>query len=307
MKWGRRSTGGKNRHYLVFGGGLVGAAIDEAIARGGHWQATAMRWDWTDADQRRAQLAALPGLMGESARIDIIWAAGVSGFSSTDADMATETGHVAEVAALARTLSDQCPIVAFHLFSSIGGLFEGQSWIGAESQPRALRPYGRGKLEQEAMVLDLAPGIVPRIYRPSSVYGFTPNGRRGLFAAIIASTLTNRPAVIFGSPHTLRDYVFAQDIGDFLAGTLARPLTGETVMLLASGKPTSLSEAIATIEAQIGRRYYGRFDKAPHNALDMTVRMTALPPGLRRTPLRLGINLVHQSMLRSLISEAHAP
>jgi len=293
------------RAVLLFGGGLVGSAIADALERQGLWALETIRWDWIDSEQRQRQAAAFVDNLTACERIDVVWAAGTSGFPSIPEQMAQEAAHVAEVLDLTARLRQRASSAVFHLFSSLGGLFEGQSWIDNDSQPFVHRPYGDGKAKQEAMVRAMQPDVVARIYRPSSVYGYTPRGRRGLFSAIIASILTSRPAVIFGSPHTIRDYVLAADIGDFVAQELGREAIGERVHIVASGKPTSLIEAIGIIEDELGRRYYGRFDKAPHNTLDMTVRVSALPPDLRRTSLRFGISLVHQSMMRNLILKSN--
>lgn len=290
---------------LLFGSGLIGSAVAQSLCSAG-WSDQSLPWDWNDRAQRDAQSTVLSTSVGDATRIDIIWAAGVSGFASSTADMQAETMHVEEVASMARVLAQRSACVTFHLFSSIGGLHEGQSRIGPGSPTSARRPYGEGKLAQESHVLALADfKIVPRVYRLSSVYGYARNGRRGLFPAMIAAMLRNRSLVVFGAPSTLRDYVFANDIGDYIATTLdGSSFPSEpSVEFLASGKPTSLDEAIVAVEAEVGRRLYRRFMSSPHNSANITVKMSARPREMPRTPLAMGLSLMHHRMLRSFVCD----
>lgn len=286
------------RAVLLFGNGLIGSAIDEALRQQYGWQAKSSGWLWSDRDQRVCAASLLARESPEMVRTDLIWAAGISGFGSSDADMKQETDHVAEIAELAVALGQRSEHVTFHLFSSLGGLFEGQSAIDGASSPHARRPYGRAKLRQEQLVRGLGNSIVPRIYRPSSVYGVAQHGRRGLFAALIAATLQQKPITIYGSANTLRDYVFARDIAAYVVNGVSDDQAAPVTEVLASGKPTSISEAVVTIEQHLGRRLYFRYDSAPHNSLNMTVRFGTPPPTLPRTPLTLGVASVLQSAAR---------
>lgn len=288
------------RKVLLFGNGLIGSAIDGALRGQRRWEARTVAWRWTDRAQRAAAAMDLFEGVDQSERVDLIWAAGVSGFGSSDHEMSQETDHVAEVAKLAVQLTHRSDHVAFHLFSSLGGLYEGQCAIERESVANPRRPYGRAKLCQESLIKNIGHGIIPRIYRPSSVYGIAQHGRRGLFAAIAAAIVQQKPLTIYGSANTLRDYVFAQDIGTYIAHTLAADTIAPATEVLASGKPTSVAEAIFAMETQFGRRLYCRFDSAPHNSLDMTVRMSALPQNLPRTALPIGIASVFFNVSRSL-------
>lgn len=301
-----RDADGEKRHILLFGSGLIGSAIDAAVRRQRRWAARPVAWSWHDRVQRATVAAEISRRIKGASRIDIIWAAGISGFASGDPDMAAETAQVGEILALTRQLAQTNDQLVFHLFSSLGGLYEGQRSIGSQSAAIAKRPYGRGKIEQERLVGALGGNITPRIYRPSSVYGYTSGGRRGLFATMIASMIAYRPIEIYGSAHTLRDYVFAPDIGAFVAHSLEMAPTRATE-LVASGKPTSVTETIATLERLVDRRALCRYASAPHNALDMTVQRIALPAALPRTPLLVGIASVFQQMSRSLICQPYQP
>lgn len=301
-----RQSADHKQHMLLFGGGLIGSAIHNVICKGPAWRATRIDWKWDDLPQRQQVAAQIETDVRGSERIDIVWAAGISGFASTDADMEAESAHVAEIAGLAQKLAARGHQIVFHLFSSIGGLHEGQRAIGPQSVVATRRPYGRGKLTQESLIekLGSASTIIPRIYRPSSVYGYARAGRRGLFATMIASMLSYRPIEIYGSVHTLRDYVFAPDIGVFVVESLDRP-PSPALEFIASGKPTGVTEAITVLERLLDRRAFCRFSSAPHNMLDMTVHRTAIPTSLPRTPLLIGVASVLQNMSRSVICQPY--
>jgi len=240
------------------------------------------------AEQIVAWLSELRGPM--EVRLDIVWAAGKNGFDSNAETMATETALLTELLELACRLLDQIPDAehSFHLISSAGALFEGQVHIENASQPIPTRAYGVAKLKQERLVAGLPGAIRKMVYRPSSVYGYRPGARIGLFAALLRGALENQTARIFGLADTLRDYVYNEDIGRFVVEQILLPHHRETC-ILASGKPTSTFEAIHLIESVTQTRLYLQFDPAPHNALHMSFRPSALPQDWSVTPIRTGI------------------
>lgn len=289
------SAGGERR-IALFGVGLIGSAIDDALGNQRAWRSTRVPFDWQDDVQRQMALAAVGRALEaepEKAppRCDIIWAAGASGFSATHSQMEAERRMVGELCQVADALAGRNTEfrVTFHFISSAGGLFEGMRNVRPETQPAPLRPYGTGKVEQERMVLALRPRIAVRIYRPASVYGFRPGARRGLFATLIANALTNQTTLINGSERTLRDYIFSQDVGKFIAGKVIATADGDATYLLASGKPTSMFEAITLIERLLGRPIYRRFEPSATNARDLSFGPCGLPPDLVVTPLNVGL------------------
>ncbi len=284
---------GKHHQIALFGSGLIGSAIEEALLNQGSWTLQPRRYAWTDDARRRAELAALVSELthGPQSRCDVVWAAGVSGFGTTREQMHRETSMVAELCRAADELAASNPEleVAFHLVSSGGGLFEGKTRIGPDTQPAPLRPYGVAKLEQEELVRGMHPQIRARIYRPASVYGFRPGARRGLFATMIVNALANKATVISGTERTIRDYISADDVGNFIARKILQAFEGGGTYLLASGKPTSMFEVVARIQQLVGRPLYRRFEPKAPNALDQSFAQSGLPPDLRLTPLDAGL------------------
>lgn len=293
---------GRPHAVALFGTGLIGSAVDEALRKTGRWHSVDKPYSWHDDLLRRDQLALImAGLLGTlmlpastasvRPRCDIVWAAGVSGFGSTPAEMQRELQLLVELCRASEELASRHLLieVVFHLISSAGGLFEGKTQVDHRLVPTPLRPYGVGKVEQERIVQALRPRIKTLIYRPASVYGFRPGARRGLFATLIINALTNKPALISGAGRTLRDYVLARDIGRFVAGKVAEHAEDTASYFLASGKPTSMFEVIAAIEDLVRRPLYRRFESRASNALDLSFASSALPADFVSTPLRVGL------------------
>ena len=303
---------GTARCVALFGNGLIGSAVLASLERQRRWMIEDLPHDWRDAALRRQQQRFLLDLLHhhlrdeQASRCDIVWTAGANGFASSEQAMRAETDLVGELAALATALAERLPHLAFvvHLTSSAGGLFEGQRHVGPATQPGPLRPYGQAKLEQEALIAALGPAIATCIYRPSSVYGFVPHGRAGLFSTLIGNGMSDRRSRIFGHSGTIRDYVRAEDVGGFIAGRVAAPPSTGTY-LLASGKPTSVHEALVLIERTLGRPLHCQFDTAPSNARHLSFLPSALPPGWRATPLETGLSRLADRIGRAARAHVH--
>ncbi|MEM9762966.1 MAG: NAD-dependent epimerase/dehydratase family protein [Pseudomonadota bacterium] len=291
---------------LVFGTGLIGgAAVRAIVSRIGTARQRHFDWNWAElaASEATALEAATEALLAArpDARLTVIWAAGRSGFGSDDAAMDHELRAFRRVLATVRRTGGSVPEErrAFIHVSSAGGLFEGQTACGPTAEPSPLRPYGTGKLAQEALVLEDA-GLGRRhILRPSSVYGYAPGARRGLIAALIAAAVRGRPATIMGSLTTQRDYVYAIDIGRFIATRTfdeTPPGASTEIALLASARPTSIFEVIQLIEGHQGAKLLLRIDPRPENARDNTFLPNSLPSDFTPTRLSEGIALTAAAM-----------
>lgn len=288
---------------LLFGSGLIGAAVADAFKRavaGGRIRRLAWTWPVPGEVETAAIEKAVRDALAERkrAQLAVIWAAGRSGFGSSAEGMADELAAFERVCDTARRVGGDLPPerrVFVHI-SSAGGLFEGQVACGPGAVPDPLRPYGHGKLDQERRVL--ADEALGRriILRPSSVYGYVRHARRGLVSALVAAGIQGRRATIFGSLTTQRDYVFAPDIGRFVVSRLlrvaaAKPNMSTETFLLASGRPASVFEILQIVESRLGRSLHLNIDPRPENARDNTFLPSALPDDFRPTPLHEGIAL----------------
>lgn len=296
------------RIVIVFGSGLIGSSIVAALQRNDHLlHKQHLSWSWpqpTDSETKAVETECRTFLKTRpSSEIAVIWAAGRNGFGASEDDMDVEYRSFSSVRTLARRLAlgrgDQA--CRFFHISSAGGLFEGQIACGKTARPRPLRPYGHGKLRQEtALAKDLGLGT-RLIIRPSSVYGFVESGRRGLVSALISAALQRRDAKIFGALTTQRDFLFAPDVGQYVARRVCAtsPHSSETErVILASARPASVFEIVRTVEDCTGNPLYLKIDPRPDNARDNTFHASAAPPDFFPTPLREGIELTKSSIKR---------
>ena len=296
----------KPQIVMVFGSGLIGSSVVEALQRDGRLlQKQVLRWSWpnpTSAQTREVEAVFNTYLDHQpSSHLTIIWAAGRSGFGSSEEDMSLEYQAFCGVQTLARklVLSGDKTTSSFIHISSAGGLFEGQIACEKDTPPQPIRAYGRGKLKQEVSLLEDA-GLGRRlIVRPSSVFGYVAHGRLGLVSALISAAIQRRDAHIFGAFTTQRDFVFAPDIGRYISFKIFKSpenLNNFDKVIIASGRPSSVFEIIKTVEDVVGVSLYLKINAHPDNALDNTFRSSALPPGFAPTPLRQGIEHTKSAM-----------
>lgn len=286
-----------SQSVAIFGTGLIGGAVLGWLQRAGGLHYWRLPFTWGPSKARADESGSIEALLSTVSAdnrvrmVDVVWAAGKSGFDSSADQLAPELDAFDDVLALSRRLYAQAPEAEwrFHMLSSEGGLFEGQRQVSAESQPSPLRPYGFAKLEQERRLWSLPDRVRKLVYRPSSVYGYTRHGRAGLVVVLIQNAITNRTTRIFGSPETLRDYVLACDVGLFVANRVMCKKASSQTFVLASGKPTSMAEIIELVQARMNRRLFLRYDSARSNALHNSVRPSALPSTWRPTSLRVGL------------------
>lgn len=278
------AAGGPARATLLFGQGLVGAAVADALPG----SRTARAYDWGDASARSATRADLAQAVAGAGEVAIVWAAGRAGFGAAAEDMAAEDVAFTEILAFGQALQSEGAAVTLHLVSSAGGLFEGQTAVGPGAVPRPIRPYGAAKLAQEEALA--ASGLGGAIYRLSSVYGYRPGGRLGLISTLILNALAGRSTPITGQMETRRDYVLASDAGRFIAARIAKGQAGEGPLLLASGASASIAQVTEAVQTALGAVPLGlELADAPTNAADMSFDPAALPADWQPTPLAEGI------------------
>ncbi|NNE57006.1 MAG: NAD-dependent epimerase/dehydratase family protein [Hellea sp.] len=284
---------------LIAGLGLIGRAVQDRLFTDDFNIDKNIEPRWHDPDHLKQSFKSLALNITKFAgigrgNVHLIWTAGKGGFLATKEEFETEQITFGAFCSLAEDLAKAYPVSAHHL-SSAGGLFEGQRNISAGSKPLALRAYSQVKLAQEQKLKDLSDTVKIHIYRPSSVYGYRgAKGRMGLAATLIKNGISGKVVKIYGRPDTLRDYVFVDDVAGFIALKVNRPEAG--TYMLASGKPTSMTEMIGLVRRAVGKPLNTHFQDSGDNSRSMSISRslfpehwhpTSLPVGLRKTELRI--------------------
>jgi UDP-glucose 4-epimerase len=296
----------------LFGIGLIGRSIVQALSRMEPCKVSTLSFTWNAQNRQLQELGTIEDLILASchqdamppvSRIDFIWAAGHSGFASSEDDLIPEMSAFENVLSFCRQVSNQADHIqhSFHLISSAGGLFEGQRHIDRTSVPRPLRPYSHAKLHQEQRLSELPARMRRMIYRLSSVYGFSGKGIRfGMINTLIRNSIRHQSSNIFGNALTIRDYVLAADVGQYVAKRVRDIDASSSMFILASGKPTSIFEILNRIESIVCRRLLYSFNQVRTNAADISFSPTILPKFWYPTDLETGLRQTVSVLASSL-------
>lgn len=214
---------------------------------------------WSDPTRARAALEeGAAALLARSDHWQVLWCAGagVTGTSQAQLDTELEMWR-ALLAALAPGADDGSVALA----SSAGGVYAGSSPspFDESSPTRPLAPYGQAKLTAEAMLTTWVQehGGSAFVARIANLYGPGQDltKQQGLVSQLCWAHLEGRPATIWVSLDTLRDYLYAPDCASLLldaADRLVEPGTrgpeGRTVTkVLASQRPLTIGAVIGEL------------------------------------------------------------
>ncbi len=246
---------------MVIGSGLIGSEIIRSL-ESDHYQLvyrSKLRWHHRSELDAQCRLFFSEVASLQLSQITVIWAAGKASFTSSSAETARE---YEDFQTILKTLSSyfQSHSIPVHviLMSSAGGLFEGRRLVGQASEPLPLRPYGQLKLDQEQFVSDLE-GVDQHLHlRLTSVYGkISPRNRMGLIPTLLYNGLQNRVSYIIGRQDTIRDYVYAGDVGRAVVQCIyTLPEIERRSLILGSSKPSSLLEVQQCVESIIQRKLF---------------------------------------------------
>ncbi len=287
---------------LVLGTGLIGSALASEI-EGFH--KASLEWlpsPWADSSRLAKQLRTIADSVKRypDLRVDWIWAAGKAGFDADASVLRQEMSNFSAALDVAQELQADLLTtqrLRFHLISSAGGLFESQTGVTTDSEPRPQRPYGELKLAQEQRLADRLGREASLIYRLSSVYGFPHSGhRRGLISTLIVNTRLQRVTPVVGRLDTCRDYVWAEDVARFIVSRIYSEQASAGPLMLVSARPASIFEIRHLVEKATRRRSYVQCAHAD-NAASMSFSKLALPRGFVPADLEVNIRRVARSPL----------
>jgi UDP-glucose 4-epimerase len=173
-------------------------------------------------------------------------------------DLRRNTASTLSVLEAARSC-DRFPLVV--LVSSAAVYGESVSLPMDEEHPlRPISPYGISKLAAEHYIRVYAAmyGIPAFCVRPFSLYG--PRQRKLVVHDLLVRALAGEsPLTVLGSPDVSRDFVFARDAAEMLVTlALEAPARGEAYNI-ASGRPVTLGDLVATLLEVTGSTAPARF------------------------------------------------
>ena len=186
----------------------------------------------------------------------VVWAAGSGVVASTREELRAETAILSHFASAVRRHLPQGR-GAFLLASSAGGVYAGSSSppFDEETAPCPLGVYGEAKLEQENLVTatlgDAVPVIVARL---SNLYGPGQDLAKpqGLVSHLCLAAATRQALNLFVPMDTSRDYLYVDDAAQMIVALVASVVRRQPdrpdLRILASGRPTSVSSLLRTVQ-----------------------------------------------------------
>jgi len=295
--------------WVVGAGGLLGGAVSRQSAT----TFAGSTVPWTDPAAAvtvlESDLSRFFSLAGQSAW-SVVWAAGTGVVASNPAELRSET-RVME--GFATALRDLCPPGngAFFLASSAGGVYAGSDHppFNEATSPHPLSSYGDAKLEQEDLAYQLLGDAVPVIVaRLSNLYGPGQNLAKpqGLVSHLCLSAATRQALNLFVPMDTSRDYIYVDDAAKMIVAVVASVVQRQPrrpdLRILASGRPTSVSSLLRTVQLVAHRPIRVALGHAPsseRHARDVRFRSNFSDEitRLAGTPLPVGVKRVYEHAL----------
>lgn len=307
----------------ILGHGLLGSEIESQLRANNDTNIFRVpSFSWNDPDALRSLFSSSVTRFSElvqktGGHYRIFWTAGRGIMNSSEDEMQKETRNLAlfiKILNAEESLAHARGVFVFA--SSAGGVYAGSQddIITEKSAVAATTSYGRGKLEQEALIKELQQNHRSVcIARIANMYGPKQSRmkKQGLLTHISRCILTRKPIHIFVPFDTIRDYLHVRDAATDLlnASVLVQP--GEVVTkIIASEEPATIATIIglfrritrqnpllATGNSELGAVYPHRmrFSSTVLTKARSTKR-TSLPEGIAETIAHERLQYAHSGM-----------
>lgn len=315
------------RALVVGAGGLLGRAVVRK-AQLQDLDVHGARVRWSDLERSIEDLSAAVDVLlarpgagtapgaPDDAPWAIVWCAGAGVTASTEESFARELAvmeaFVEGLLTRPREVMERCVLF---FASSAGGLYAGAPSppFTEHDEPAPLAPYGHAKLRAEAAFSRLAEsGARVVLGRITNLYGPGQNLSKpqGLISQLCLAQHRLRPASIYVSLDTLRDYIYVDDCAELVLDAVARasallPDSEPVAKILGSQGAVSIAEILGTLRIIHKRKPQAILAASPlgkAQARDLRFRSVVWPELDARslTPLPVGIATTSEDIARSL-------
>jgi UDP-glucose 4-epimerase len=192
------------------------------------------------------------------------------------------------------------------VFASSGGTVYGVKNFKSNelSDTRPYTPYGMSKLFIENLLsyAETKYNIAYDIYRMSNVYGEDQVTQKGLgfIHAALENAINGKPIVIYGDGSNTRDYIYIDDVCNFLSLSIRKPLTVSDTYNVCCNNSVSLNDIMNIIKNDLGISFTVEFQPARKSdvasiCLDNSKILNQFPQ-FRFVTIREGIEKIYSSM-----------
>lgn len=308
--------------WVVGARGLLGSSVVREIQSRHGWTvvpASPLPWGAPDfvASARSAADSLFDAALAQDEDWVVVWAAGAAVTNSTVEQLEVELAEVTSVATLVAERSAERGTGdrgSFFYASSAGGIYGGSSSppFSELTEPHPLSLYGQYKLKAEDAVRHAGDGRIRTLAgRISNLYG--PGQRldkmQGLISHLALAQFTPRPASIYVSLETVRDYLYVTDAAALIVDALERLRNEEpgtnVVKILASRSGTSIASLLGYFRTLSKNHPHVMLGASPASSLqgrDLRMISVVWPELDRRelTPLPAGIRATMEDILRRM-------
>ena len=303
---------------LVIGqGGLIGRSVRNELQKSFHVfdYPQGINWDLQESAKANIETVVQDFFRGVGdGRWIIFWCAGKGAFNASATQMSNELDLFSKL--LNKVASQKSRNGRIVFISSAGSIY-GSNWNGLINGLTPVAPnsdYGISKFQQEESLKSFSAEthIKSVICRLSSVYGSGQDMHKsqGLITHLCLSSMLRRPANIFVSLATSRNYLFSQDAGRLILEAGLQPNVyfeskEFSIHRIVAPQSHSIAEIINTVEIVYKRKILtaNRIDYRSNNyapRFDISCSLDFPRTGNRYTSILVGVGEVKQDLIMQL-------